>query len=75
MVTVPAATPDTRPPEVTVAIEVLPLLQAPPPVALLNEVVAFSQTDIVPVIVPALEVVFTVTVANAEEDPQLLVTV
>jgi hypothetical protein len=49
----PAATPETIPEVPTVAINVLPLLQTPPVVALLNVVVAEGQTVAVPVIVPA----------------------
>ena len=48
--TVPLVTPVTTPDEVTVAIEVLALLQVPPGVASLNVVVKPWQTVVVPVI-------------------------
>lgn len=50
MAAVPAATPVTTPPLTTVAIEVLPLLQAPPPTLLLSVVVRLMHICFVPVI-------------------------
>lgn len=63
MVAVPAATPVTTPVEPTVAAAVLVLVQTPPVVVLVNEVVAAAHTVPVPVIVPAEGNGFTATVA------------
>jgi hypothetical protein len=78
IVAVPALTPVTKPePLFTVATDVLLLLHVPPgvPVASDNCVVLPLQTVVVPVIVPATGVEFTVTTAVAVLVPQLLLTV
>jgi hypothetical protein len=67
MEVVPAVTPFTFPPEVTVATPVLVLLQAPPAVASLSVVLCDVQTTMVPVILPALGTALTVTTLVADE--------
>jgi hypothetical protein len=52
-----------------------PELHAPPVTALLNVVVLPTQTDEVPVMLPASGKGFTVTVLVAMAEPQLLLTV
>lgn len=64
MVAVPADTPYTAPPLVTVAILVAPELHAPPLVVLVSVVLAPVHTLDDPEIVPAVDgAAFTVTVA------------
>jgi hypothetical protein len=75
MVVVPAETPVTTPVASTVAMPVSVLLHTPPDAALLSEVVASSQTVVVPVMLPATGNGFTVTTAEATAVPQLLITV
>ena len=77
MVAVPAATPVTTPvPEFTVATAVLLLLQLPPLVPLLvNVVVDPAQTVEEPLIVPAFGAAFTVINFVELNEPQLPVTV
>ena len=68
----PGKTPETTPP-VTVATEVLVLLQAPPLAPSVNVIFdpAFTLDD--PLIVPATGVVFTLTVTVTVPLPQLVV--
>lgn len=73
MVTVPATTPVTEPPD-TVATDVLSLLHTPPTVMSVSVMDEDSQTDDRPVIVPDTGSGFTVTVAVATAVPQELVT-
>lgn len=62
MVTVPDATPVTTPLLVTVATEGLLLLQLPPAVPfVVNVIVALTHREEAPLIVPALEDALTVT--------------
>jgi hypothetical protein len=78
IVAVPALTPETNPELLfTVATEVALLVQVPPgvPVASANCVVLPLQTVVVPVMVPATGVVFTVTTAVAVCVPQPLLIV
>ena len=76
MVAEPEATPSTLPlVGWTVAIEVLLLLQVPPLVAFVKVDVALTQADGVPPIAATLGTSFTVNVAVADVEPQLLVTV
>ena len=65
MTEVPPDTPVTLPAPLTVATDVLPLLHAPPPVALLSIVVPPEQTIVVPVI--AAGVLLTVIEVPAAE--------
>ena len=74
MVDVPEITPQTLPPLVTVATEVLALLQRPPVAASVNNVDDPAQTVAVPLIVPAAGEAFTVTTWVAAAVPQELVT-
>ena len=77
MVALPAATPITTPvDEFTVATAVLLLLQLPPVLPLLVNVVARpAHTAVAPFIVPALAVALTVTNCVVFEVPQLFETV
>lgn len=60
IVAIPAVTPVTRPDEVgIVAVAVLLLLQVPPDVALVSDVVAASQTLAVPAIAAGSDATFT----------------
>ena len=70
----PVATPVTTPVAETVAIEILLLLHVPPLTASARVVVAPVQTDVVPVILPAVPEP-TVTEVVALAVPQLLVIV
>jgi len=63
MITVPAATPVTKPAEPTVAIPVLPLLHVPPEVPSDKVMLEPAVTVDKPVIAPAEGSGFTVTVA------------
>ncbi len=74
MVTVPAVTPVTVPPELTVAIVLLLLLQAPPEIDAESVLVPPVHTDVVPEIVAEVEEL-TVTDIVATAVPQLLFTV
>jgi len=74
MVAVPAATPVTIPVPLMIATLVLPLLHTPPVVSLLNVVVAVAHSTVVPVIVPALGIAFTVIICEVAVVLQLLVT-
>ena len=65
MVVVPDATPDTRPVLLMVALVVLLLLHTPPAKLLLNCVVLFAQTVLVPVMEPMDGNPLTDTVAFA----------
>jgi hypothetical protein len=75
IVVLPAATPVIIP-EVksTVATAVVLLLQLPPAMLLLNIMVEPLQTEAGPLIVPAVGTGLTVIVADADADPQTLVT-
>ena len=76
IVVFPAATPDTIPVFVpTVATDSVLLLQVPPDTLLLRLMVDPAHTEVAPLIVPAFAGGFTVTVADAVVDPQILVTV
>lgn len=75
MMALPADSPVTRPPEFTVATAVLLLVHVPPVVEALSVVVVPVQIVVVPVIDPAEGAPFTVTVATALFEPQVLVTV
>ena len=76
MVTLPAATPVTTPELLTVAMELLPLVQAPPLVVSDRVIMVLTQTEVGPVMVPApAGVVPTVIVFMAVVVPQLLVLV
>ncbi len=69
MLTTPAATPVTTPvPEPTVAIDVLPLLHVPPPVASERVVVLPTQTVGVPVIADGNAETVTTSVAKQPVD-------
>ena len=68
MTTVPAVTPLTTPPEVTVALAGVPLLQAPPADVSVNVIVPPMQTTDGPPI-GAAETPFTVTIAVTEQAP------
>jgi hypothetical protein len=71
----PAATPVTLPvPASTVATAVVLLLQAPPETLLLNIIFDPIHTAEAPLIVPALATGFTLMIAEAVADPQILVT-
>lgn len=70
MTTVPAATPPTIPP-LTVATDVLLLLQAPPGERSVSVVVAPAQTLATPDTEPAVGSGFTVTTDVATAVPQL----
>lgn len=74
IVTVPADTPLTTPKELTVAIELLLLLHAPPLTASASVVVPPTQAEGVPVIVPAEGVVVTENEVVATAVPQLVTT-
>ena len=63
MITVPAATPVTKPAEPTVAIPVLPLLHVPPEVPSDKVMFAPVPTVVKPDIVPADGIVLTVMTA------------
>lgn len=71
----PAATPFTTPPLVTVATEVAEELQVPPLTVLLNVVLAPVHTPDEPLMLPAPGDAFTVMVVVDTAVPQLLVTV
>ena len=75
MVAVPAATPVTKPEPVTLATAGLLLLHVPPLTELLSVIVAPAHTVPDPLIVPAVALPFTVTVAVLLTGPQLAVTV
>ena len=76
MVTVPALLPRTIPvPAVTVAMAVLPLDQVPPVTVEVKVMVFAVHTDVGPEMVPAVGLVFTVTLAVANAVPHALVTV
>ena len=76
MVVFPAATPDTIPVLIpTVATERVLLLQAPPDTLSLRLMVDPTHTELAPLIVPGSGAPFTVTVADAVVEPQILVTV
>lgn len=64
MVVVPVATPETTPDELIVAIAVLPLLHAPPPVELVKEVGKPTHALVLPVIAPGNGLTVTVTAAE-----------
>jgi len=64
MTAVPAATPLTVPVEVTVAIVVLPLLQAPPEVASLSGVVVPAHSSRVPLMAAGLGTTVTTVVVR-----------
>jgi hypothetical protein len=72
---VPDATPVTTPVASIVATAVVVLPHTPPDAASLSGVVVSSQTDVVPVIVPATGNGSTVTTVVAAAVPQLFVTV
>ena len=75
MVVVPLATPVTTPVEETLAIEELPLLQAPPATVSLRVTVLVAHTLVGPVMVPAKGVALTVMVLVAATVPQVLLLV
>jgi hypothetical protein len=66
--------PVTAPKELTVAIDVLLLLHAPPLTVLPKVIVALEHTEAAPLIVPATGVEFTVTDLVVQLVPQLLFT-
>ena len=70
----PAPTPLTAPEELTVAMEVLLLLQVPPDVALVKVDDVPIQVVVTPVIVPAEVAGFTVNDVVVNADPQLVTT-
>ena len=67
---VPGVAPVTSPPELIPATDGVPLLQLPPPTALVSSDVPVGQTDKEPVIGPGDE--FTVTTAVAVQPDALL---
>ena len=71
----PGDTANTVPPEFTVAMEVLPLDQTPPGVALLTDAVARGQALLVPVMFPAFGRGFTIMGFWVVAVPQELVVV
>ena len=75
MESMPAATPETEPEELTVAILLVTLLHVPPPTVSLSAVVPAWQTVEAPEIVPAFGNGLTVKVVVAAATPQLLETV
>jgi hypothetical protein len=74
MVAVPAATPETTP-AVTVATDAFEVVHTPEPVASVSVVVEPTQSEAVPVIVPAEGSALMVTAAVTYDDPQVLETV
>ena len=70
----PAATPVTVPPALTVATAVLALVQVPPAAVSVSVVLAPAHTVVVPPMVPAAAAGLTVTFCVATAVPQLLVT-
>ena len=66
MVTEPADTPVIVPDASMVAIAGLLLLQTPPAVASLKEMVLFAQSDVLPVIAATIGKAFTITVVFEE---------
>lgn len=76
MVVFPGAIPVTIPVFVPIVATALALLlQVPPDTLLLRLIVDPIHTEVAPLIVPAFGTGFTVTVADAVADPQMLVTV
>ena len=74
MITEPAETPVTTPPDETVADELL-ADHVPPPAVLVSVIVAPTLTAVAPVIVPALGNALTLIAFVAVAVPQLLVTI
>ena len=73
MVAFPTAAPVTLPvTRSTVATDVALLVQVPPETLLLKLILAPIHTEDAPLIVPAFGTGFTVTVADAVVDPQML---
>lgn len=73
MIAVPGPTPNTTPFASTIAAVALLLVQTPPAVPLLTKVIVEPvQTDEGPLIVPALARGLTVTLYEANDDPQEL---
>lgn len=62
MSVVPAAIPHTRPPDVTVAIFIAPVLHVPPPTVLLNDIEFPEHTCVEPVITDGAALTDTVVV-------------
>jgi hypothetical protein len=75
MVALPSETPETSPALLTVATDVLLLLQSPPVPEVLSVVVLLTHTAAVPDIVPASGLALIVTALVATSEPQPLVTV